>query len=158
MTDPQAEAELMPCPFCRSDNVALDTVMGEPRQCWVACFACKADGPVTGDAQSAIAAWNRRDPAFALAQRRLATEAERWQPIETAPKDGTPVLVCRDMGNPWGWVRGWSRWVDVRGISGWLSHGMFDVPGDLGLGNPTHWQPLPAPPAAILAPDPETKP
>lgn len=70
----------------------------------------------------------------------------KWLPIETAPKDGTPVIVARH-NDTFGWVRGWSHWVDVRGIAGWISHGFFEVPDEPGLGHPTHWQPLPLPPS-----------
>lgn len=62
----------------------------------------------------------------------------QWQPIETAPKDGTPVLawdegaVCIVT-----WVSGDSidpdGWYDVRRLD----------PA------PTHWQPLPAPPLGV---------
>lgn len=68
-----------------------------------------------------------------------------WEPIETAPKDGTPILVARH-NRAFGWVRGWATWVDVRGISGWISHGFFEVPGALGLADPTHWRTLPSHP------------
>lgn len=70
-----------------------------------------------------------------------------WKPIETAPRDGTPILVAR-LDKAFGWVRGWSRWSGACGIYGWVSHGFFDVPGCLGLAHPTHWMPLPAPPEA----------
>jgi len=69
-----------------------------------------------------------------------------WQPIETAPKDGTPVHLARDMGDIWGWVVGWGHWEEVHGISGWIARGYYEVPGDLGLGSPDLWMPLPAPP------------
>ena len=68
-----------------------------------------------------------------------------WQPISTAPRDGTPILIARK-DETFGWVRGWATWVDVRGISGWLSHGFCEIPGNLGLAHPTHWMPLPEPP------------
>lgn len=56
-----------------------------------------------------------------------------WQPIETAPKDGTSVLIYG--GNPLGPLiaRSW-------GGSVW-SDGSFP-----GVTDPTHWQPLPEPP------------
>jgi hypothetical protein len=69
-----------------------------------------------------------------------------WRLIESAPKDGTPVLVARHHVD-FGWVRGWAHWEDVRGISGWISRGFFEVVSNLGLAHPTHWQPLPAPPS-----------
>lgn len=71
-----------------------------------------------------------------------------WQPIETAPRDGTYVLVGRDMGEPWGFVRGTGCWWgDGRDfVSGWICRGISDPPGELGLGSPTHWAPIPSPP------------
>lgn len=55
-----------------------------------------------------------------------------WQPIETAPKDGTPVLVATAF-----WVRDayWSH-----AFEGWYSNHSAVPP-------PTHWMPLPPPPA-----------
>lgn len=75
--------------------------------------------------------------------------AEEWRPIETAPKDGTPILVTRH-DETFGWVRGWAQWESERGISGWVARGFFAIPGVLGLANPTHWQHLPAPPIAAI--------
>lgn len=65
-----------------------------------------------------------------------------WQPIETAPKDGTSILVCVTYNLPEG---GWEtvQWVD------WVREpyifpiyrDRIDIPCP-----PTHWQPLPEPP------------
>lgn len=63
-----------------------------------------------------------------------------WQPIETAPKDGTQVLLWRDetIVGRWQiddrrpyWTGGDIYW---RGVRWCRDH------------NPTHWQPLPEPP------------
>lgn len=74
---------------------------------------------------------------------------ELWRPIATAPKDGTTVIVGRDMGD-FGFVRGHARFEGRDGAfaSGWISHGFSEHLGNLGLAHPTHWMPLPAAPAA----------
>ncbi|WP_422028077.1 DUF551 domain-containing protein [Roseovarius sp.] len=87
-----------------------------------------------------------------------------WQPIETAPKDGTPIVIGRRgwdcypvaqymeyPGNPVldgseqdAWMYGWGH--DCMGFTyghedywlGWDEDPM-----------PTHWMPLPEPPALI---------
>ena len=66
-----------------------------------------------------------------------------WQPIETAPDDGTDVLVCVTHNMPDGewetiqWVD-WQRSPRVR----WPNYAArIDIPFP-----PTHWMPLPAPP------------
>ena len=57
-----------------------------------------------------------------------------WQPIETAPKDGTPVLV-HDEGaiEIATWDSDSDAWRDCSGHKMWPS--------------PQHWMPLPDPPA-----------
>ena len=66
-----------------------------------------------------------------------------WQPIETAPKDGTDVLVWD------GEVRTLSHWGKSAHVPlyGWLAL-VFADPCDLNLlrDQPTHWMPLPEPP------------
>ena len=60
-----------------------------------------------------------------------------WQPIETAPDDGYPVLLW--YANYDGMIQGW--WFSSpKGIDdGWET-----IIGT--IGNPTHWMPLPDPP------------
>jgi len=75
-------------------------------------------------------------------------EAIGWQPIETAPKDGTLVLASfkyRD-DRLWagfhvvGWRNGWGQWVTTTSIG-------FDNTGDESdNAYATHWMPLPEPP------------
>lgn len=63
--------------------------------------------------------------------------AQQWQPIESAPKDGTYVLCFWNGKNidP-------LRWLSER--AGWQPYGSARVGGL----NPTHWMPLPAAPDA----------
>jgi hypothetical protein len=70
-----------------------------------------------------------------------------WQPIETAPKDGTPVLIWsngrlydalwdEDEYNPETeeFTGGWkARWAEIDSYS-------------VSVKNPTHWMPSPPPP------------
>jgi hypothetical protein len=80
-----------------------------------------------------------------------AAERARWQPIETAPKDGTPILVIRAGDD------------DPMEIAEWCvrEHAHFeerpdglyervqDPPSEFWNGNAhraTHWQPLPSHP------------
>jgi hypothetical protein len=58
-----------------------------------------------------------------------------WQPIETAPKDGTWIHVARDIH---------------QGIAWWNSHsGHWTVGPLIYFARPTHWMPLPDPPPSI---------
>jgi hypothetical protein len=63
-----------------------------------------------------------------------------WQPIETAPKDGTDILLSDGVEVTQG---GWVAAVSMVGGAGWWS-----VAGDL---RPTHWMAFPAPPVPVLA-------
>lgn len=65
-----------------------------------------------------------------------ATRAPQWQPIETAPKDGTEILAWDGQGQATvSWKNG--RWSLV--YAGWRAEdGDFDAA--------INWQPLPAPP------------
>jgi hypothetical protein len=57
----------------------------------------------------------------------------RWQPIETAPMDGSWLLICGPMIRP---VQ--AHWNDAAGQ--WQRYNCLDI----GL-EPSHWQPLPSP-------------
>ena len=66
-----------------------------------------------------------------------------WQPIETAPKDGTFIIAASPSGYTTTAMRaeicGWSKRKQT-----WINHAgdRFTDGGDL----PTHWMPLPEPP------------
>ncbi len=88
-----------------------------------------------------LAEWQHREvlaraEAAEIEVDRLRAQGSAWQPIETAPKDHTPMLLYRVPLVPW--VGYWSDqgWSKPEGI----------------VYGPTHWMPLPAAP-----PDTETK-
>lgn len=66
-----------------------------------------------------------------------------WQPIETAPKDGTTILFWDDLMDYQ--IGSWSEYEDPDGEprEGW-NDGIFPIIGD--SGQPSHWMPLPQPP------------
>jgi hypothetical protein len=90
----------------------------------------------------------------------LRAEIERlrgfWQPIDTAPKDGTDILVwCGPSGDPlWG-IAHWSEAIDpayfandpegaAKNRDGWMMWHQHDIHTH---DWPTHWTPLPPPPS-----------
>lgn len=84
----------------------------------------------------------------AVLETQLAEAAQRtqWQPIETAPKDGTAILIAV------GHLVGEARFVEDEGSElgwWWANEGPGDYHADkieLRQGQPTHWMPLPAAP------------
>jgi hypothetical protein len=84
---------------------------------------------VVEDAWIRIATQNARD-----AQARIA-----WRPIETAPTDGTNVLLWWPF-----WCKGRPTigWFGYHGIQQWVAPEALEGDGD----GPTHWMPLPSPP------------
>lgn len=73
----------------------------------------------------------------------------KWQPIETAPKDGTPVVfgnfdaMCLLCGAPHVWS---GRYEDFGfGDGPEMCEASYAATNE--NGEPTHWMPLPEPPA-----------
>lgn len=67
----------------------------------------------------------------------------RWQPIETAPKDGTRILVATKYGIE---VAEWEERAPQWGVvPAWIGMGLSTYEEDREL-TPTHWMPLPPPP------------
>lgn len=64
-----------------------------------------------------------------------------WRPIESAPKDGTPILTYCPQGPKYGkWAVRQNVWRD----GAWQYSNQPYWP-------PTHWMPLPEPPAIVKA-------
>lgn len=62
-------------------------------------------------------------------------EAAQWQPMATAPKDGTEVLLTNGSYKRAGW---------------WAKHrNCWSVDAVVPMAEPTHWMPLPAAPAGV---------
>jgi hypothetical protein len=78
-----------------------------------------------------------------------AGEGVSWQPIETAPKDGAEILLCKatdadgkPMGKAFGLFVQRAAWC---GDEGWVVY--CSLPSEPHLFfEPTHWMPLPEPP------------
>jgi hypothetical protein len=114
--------------------------------------AWKVDG-LNGYNESAPSVWLKKDNAEAAAARLFKSSitplagplprvaATAWQPIETAPKDGTEVWAFNGEQARMLWSEGeeWSLWV-------WADQLLADA--DPEPDQPTHWQPLPSAPAA----------
>ena len=136
---------LLPCPFCGAtddDNDLRRVIDGEWENCWIECDKCGAQGPhvamqpaknLADDEASAAAAaaWNQRSA---------------WQPIETAPRDGTEVFV-------WDGAKAVVA-VSEHDFFGDVIHWPIDEWGDKRRDQPPvdgiHWQPLPSPPPITL--------
>jgi len=79
----------------------------------------------------------------------ITLETGGWLPIETAPKDGTRIILrCPNIGA----VEGWWDCVDGGGfeegppIFWWTTENDLIIFGDGSYDDPTHWMPLPPPP------------
>lgn len=94
------------------------------------CPCCSADCTMEGFnelAQICVCGWSGSYPEPLL-----------WQPIETAPKDGTRILVW-----PY-WSDGLPAEVKWRNMK--RTAGRWEYGGLFCNANPTHWMPLPAAP------------
>jgi len=79
--------------------------------------------------------------AFADLLEARAARPSPWQPIETAPKDGTCVLLLCPHGQ-------YVSWWDTEPIEWWMVSDNKFEPRPIRGAAPTHWQPLPAPPGS----------
>lgn len=104
--------------------------------------------PISGDEYQALWLTDETDekgfpvfahpPVSALVNAQAdADVVERWQPIETAPRDRRKILLWAEM-----WLHPvvgyWSKTINA-----WLEYGSRDAKANVA----THWQPLPVPPS-----------
>ena len=71
-----------------------------------------------------------------------AAQAEGWRPIETAPRDGTPIWLYTGAGQCEGYWN-YGEWVQDA-----VSCTYDGAGGPAFQCNPTHWMPLPLPPTS----------
>ena len=84
------------------------------------------------------------EDALTIATALEAAREDAWQPIETAPKDGKEIWANDTSGLTSFCV---AYWLSGNEWSGWVyEDDLFLDNNPLGP-NPTHWRPLPAPPA-----------
>ena len=69
-----------------------------------------------------------------------------WQPIETAPKDGTEVIVYGIRLGDWGYTEDKPDWTGARYINGHWTE-TKPTPRYCNGFKPTHWLPLPDEPS-----------
>lgn len=138
-------SDLIPCPFC-----------GDPMEYWAGTSAIRHTRMtakcILGDqAFVNVQMWNTRAADIDAIRRDARNDALiGWQPIETAPKDGTPVDL-------WGvnhlhYAKRGERLTNVKfgTVTDWLGNEREDW--ETGRGEdfePTHWMSLPEPPAMI---------
>lgn len=162
MTRPTADAaKMLPCPFpWRGDNGSRsDCIKQGHCGCGYTtaeiCDAIAADPPSapSDDHDDWQHGW--QDGAMACAAeiraRTPAPQEDGWQPIESAPKDGTVILLSHSFYTLCGYE---SKMRPLKKIAigyydgNWLT----GVPGGHSCGGGdkqfTHWRPLPAPPSA----------
>lgn len=72
-----------------------------------------------------------------------------WQPIETAPKDGTRILVWDNGCWPARWLEEAEHGHGELGPGWQIFECELDVWYALCADNPTHWMPLPEPPKSL---------
>lgn len=139
-SDTALPVELEPCPFCGGTDI------NTTGPCYDA-FMCNGCGVSQYDQAGhaeAIAAWNTRDLT--------PTRIDLWEPIETAPKDRTPVIVAVPTKERDDHIVG-EAYFDPEHDDGdwwWAGTGYGDYHGgpisEINHHMPTHWHPLPAPP------------
>lgn len=128
--------ELLPCPFCGKAPVAGEMKADDDGYAFVECnrgSTRSGDGHFCGvhtdTSEEAHAAWNRR--------------ASPWRPI---PAEVTPGIA------PWDgkyWLIGHSDWTpDIAGWSSQYGWRVMDSQKVRAPFTPTHYAPLPAPPAS----------
>lgn len=89
------------------------------------------------------------EPPFTAAPAPQAQHPLSWQPIETAPKDGTDILLYF---GAWGWIRGnWDSQLHHGKPKPYWTNDRLRYLGvtETRANQPTHWMPIPPAPNGI---------
>lgn len=114
--------ELKPCPFCGQPAKHEVWSLQNYHRVW--CGNCDVEMDYFCSLEDAAMRWNTRAP--------------QWMTIDSAPRDGCVWAFNGEQGAmKWSEGDGWALWV-------WADELLSDV--DPSPQQPTHWQPLPAPP------------
>lgn len=121
--------DLLPDAIEALDRVLTDIEQDKP----------SADARVCVNLETDDEHWLSLDAEFTVGELRALAAATQWRPIETAPRDGTPILVAMPT-----LITGQTHW---RGVAFWGSVGWLvrDTCRPL-IEAPSHWLPLPTPP------------
>jgi hypothetical protein len=147
---PEYETErLKACPFCGANphhglgKVEYCQLHGDPFQRFSVWCPSGCAKKTAADRERAIASWNARDDAGHAAGR-----AGGWLPIESAPRGEWVLCIDFDNDAPFDYYAGrhvFSGYVDEDGKESYweAACGQYVTNSP----EPTHWMPLPAPPA-----------
>jgi len=122
-----------------------DVFSKTPNYQFVACHPSRVSNPIAHNMEFIAAA---RNAMPALSRLLEAGVPEGWQPIETAPKDGTQILIASGR-----WINkaSWddnAQFGNNEGIKpGWVIHDCEDYFYSVATDSATHWMPLPHPPS-----------
>ena len=101
--------------------------------------------------------WRQWSAEFALskADQIISSLQDRWRPIETAPKDGTRVLLAEPFEGGFEMSVGWWRsYINDSDDAGWMDGTVQNWAYEENtILQPTHWMPLPPIPSSLKGSD-----
>lgn len=109
-------------------------------------LATKVYGHYATPLEAALLGHRSRDAELAEKDAEIA-RLKQWKPIEAAPKNGDRILG--------GWMTEWGFrtaevfWEMEDGEGGYWTNGYFDGHHSTAEIEPTHWMPIPRPPALL---------
>jgi hypothetical protein len=135
-----------PTPFNRADVAARVILSSIPAQSTPSCRYCNGTGKALYFSEQG---WTQEWRACHVCRPSTSSApgGHTWQPIETAPKDGTRLLLCHATS-----AMHANALPVLTGHWSLLSDCWFSTITDDRV-NPTHWMPLPAAPTVVTSPN-----